>query len=94
MITRVEISPDGGTTWYEAQLQEPVLSKAHTRFRFPWTWNGQPAVLQSRATDETGYVQPTREAYIAVRGTRTSYHYNNIRSWQVNADGTIKQILA
>ena len=67
-ITKVEVSADGGKSWAPAALQEPVLSKALTRFRMPWRWNGGPAVLQSRATDETGYVQPTREKMIAERG--------------------------
>ena len=64
-ITKVEVSADGGKSWALAALQPPVLSKALTRFRIPWRWNGGPAVLQSRATDETGYVQPTREKMIA-----------------------------
>jgi len=59
-ITKVDVSADGGKSWSPAALQEPVLAKALTRFRIPWRWNGGPAVLQSRATDETGYVQPTR----------------------------------
>ena len=58
-ITRVEVSTDGGKTWQHATLDEPVLPKCHTRFRLPWEWKGGEAVLMSRATDETGYVQPT-----------------------------------
>jgi sulfane dehydrogenase subunit SoxC len=59
VVRRVEVSTDAGRTWKDAQLQEPILSKAHTRFRFPWTWNGSEAVLQSRCTDEKGDVQPS-----------------------------------
>src|SRR5882762_6901025 len=77
-ITKVEVSADGGKSWANAALQPPVLSKALARFRLPWRWNGGPAVLQSRATDETGYVQPTREKMIAARGTRAIYHSNAI----------------
>jgi len=86
-ITRVEVSTDGGVTWREASLQEPVLSKAHTRFSHMWNWSGEPAVLLSRATDETGYVQPTRQQLLDARGAGTDYHYNAIRGWQVERDG-------
>ena len=64
-IRQVEVSADGGNSWAPAALQEPVLSKALTRFRVPWQWSGGPAILQSRATDDTGRVQPTR---CAIRG--------------------------
>ena len=65
---RVMVSADGGKSWAEAALQEPVLSKAFTRFRMPWRWDGGPAVLQSRAWDEAGNVQPTRAEFVAQRG--------------------------
>ena len=64
-ISKVEVSADGGKTWGEAALQGPVLPKMLTRFRIPWDWQGGPAVLQSRAIDETGLVQPTRTAIFA-----------------------------
>ncbi len=89
-IRRVEVSTDGGRTWQNAELQTPVLPKAFTRFRFEWRWNGAEATLLSRCTDETGYVQPTREALIAVRGLRSNYHNNGIQSWRVHADGTVR----
>jgi sulfane dehydrogenase subunit SoxC len=89
-ITRVEVSVDGGRQWRTATLDEPVLSKCHTRFRLPWEWKGQEAVLMSRATDETGYVQPTTAELLKVRGPNTQYHFNNIRAWQVSADGTVR----
>lgn len=92
-ITRVEVSVDGGASWSDAELQTPVLSKALTRFRFPWTWNGQARSLRSRSTDETGYVQPTREALIAARGMKEGpdgiNHYHGIKPWFVHADGTV-----
>ncbi len=75
-------------------MSEPVLSKAVTRFRMPWRWEGGPATLQSRATDDTGYVQPTREALIAVRGARGIYHANQITSWEVAASGEVKHVYA
>jgi len=71
-----------------------VLSKALTRFRIPWRWNGGPAVLQSRATDESGYVQPTREKMIAARGTRAIYHSNAITSWAISDKGEVKHVYA
>ena len=88
-ITRVDVSADAGKTWHTAALDEPVLSKCHTRFRYPWRWDGREAVILSRATDETGYVQPTLDALMAARGPSTQYHYNNIRAWRVAADGAV-----
>ena len=91
-VTKVEVSTDGGRTWRTAELQGPVLAKCHTRFRLPWQWDGQEAILQSRCIDETGYVQPTREALVKVRGTNSLYHYNAIQSWKVERDGRIRNI--
>jgi sulfane dehydrogenase subunit SoxC len=93
-ITRVEVSADGGKTWGDARLVDPVLPIAHTRFLFPWTWNGTDAVLVSRATDETGYVQPTRDELVNARGTGSIYHYNGQQNWRVAADGTITNYYA
>jgi sulfane dehydrogenase subunit SoxC len=91
-ITKVEVSADGGTTWAPAALQQPVLPMALTRFRMPWRWDGGPTVLQSRATDETGYLQPTRSELIARRGGKTIYHFNGITSWGVAAGGEVKHV--
>jgi sulfane dehydrogenase subunit SoxC len=88
-IERVEITTDGGKTWVPAALQEPRLPIALTRFRLAWEFNGQDALIASRAIDETGYVQPTREELIAARGTNSIYHYNGIKVWHVRADGTV-----
>ena len=88
-IARVDVSTDGGATWQEAELQAPVLPKAHVRFRVPWRWAGGAAEIMSRATDETGYVQPTWEALVAARGLGTRYHWNPITSWTVGADGRV-----
>jgi sulfane dehydrogenase subunit SoxC len=88
-IQRVEVSTDGGMSWTDAELETPVLPKAVTRFRLSWQWDGQPTTLQSRATDETGYVQPTRDELVAVRGLHTRYHYNGIKVWYVHQDGTV-----
>jgi sulfane dehydrogenase subunit SoxC len=91
-IRRVDVSTDGGRSWAEAALQEPVLPKALTRFRIPWRWNGKPAQLQSRAVDETGYVQPTRKELIAKKGLNGFYHYNAIITWAVDGDGLLSHI--
>jgi sulfane dehydrogenase subunit SoxC len=89
-IARVDVSTDGGKTWTAANLQEPVLSKAHTRFRHLWHWTGGEATLMSRAVDETGYVQPERAELLKQRGPGTTgYHLNPITGWVVRADGTV-----
>ena len=80
-ITNVEVSVDGGDSWEQA--------KAHVRFRHPWNWTGDPAEIMSRATDETGYVQPTWEALRAARGPNTRYHQNPITSWAIADDGQV-----
>jgi len=91
-IAHVDVSVDGGRTWREARLQEPVLDKALTRFRLDWMWDGSPAVLQSRAVDETGYVQPRMRTLRAVRGTRAIYHNNAIQSWRVDPNGEVSNV--
>ncbi len=88
-IERVEITTDGGRSWQDARLQEPRFRIAFTRFRLPWRWDGREAAIASRSIDETGYVQPTREALIAVRGTNSGYHNNGIKMWKVRADGSV-----
>jgi sulfane dehydrogenase subunit SoxC len=88
-VKEVHVSIDGGVNWSQAQLQDPVLSKALTRFTFPWRWDGKPALLESRAVDETGFVQPTLAALKRVRGSNSIYHNNSIQTWQVKPDGSI-----
>ena len=88
-ITQAEVSTDGGKSWQDAQLNEPGLPKAVTRFRFPWWWDGKETSLQSRCTDETGYLQPTREELVAVRGLNATDHYNGIKMWYVHKDGKV-----
>ncbi len=91
-VARVEVSVDGGASWADAALNAPVLSKALTRFRIPWRWDGGPALIMSRATDEAGTTQPTREALIAQKGTRFAYHINGIEGWQVGANNEITNV--
>ena len=88
-IQRVEISTDATRSWSAAELQAPVLPKAHTRFRFLWRWDGAPTEIVSRALDETGYVQPEWKTLQAVRGRRTRYHLNPITGWKLGADGRV-----
>jgi len=88
-IRRVEVSTDGGASWREAQLQQPVLPLALTRFRAPWHWDGGPAMLQSRAIDETGYTQPRHAELVAARGVNSFYHYNAVQSWRVTPQGMV-----
>jgi sulfane dehydrogenase subunit SoxC len=91
-VRRVDVSFDGGRNWRRARLEQPVLSKALTRFNVDWVWDGGPAILQSRATDDTGYVQPRINQLRAVRGTRSIYHNNAIQSWQVAASGEVSNV--
>jgi sulfane dehydrogenase subunit SoxC len=102
-ISKVMVSADGGKSWAQAALQAPVLSKAFTRFRMPWRWDGGPAILQSRAWDEAGNVQPTRAQIVAERGeTKTvpnvlgfpSQHFNGVTSWSVERNGEVKHVYA
>jgi len=88
-IRRVEVSTDGGKSWSEAVLQEPVIDKSLVRFRFPWMWDGAPATLMSRAVDSSGEVQPTMDAVINAKSANTFYHNNAIQPWRVAANGEV-----
>jgi len=91
-VRRVDVSVDGGRNWREARLQAPVMSKCLTRFSLDWVWDGKPAFVQSRATDETGQVQATYAQLRAVRGTRSIYHNNAIQTWLVQESGEVKNV--
>jgi sulfane dehydrogenase subunit SoxC len=93
-IKQVDVSADGGKSWAPAALTGPNLPMAPVRFRAPWQWNGGPAVLQSRATDSTGMVQPTRAQFADDRGLRGVYHYNAIASWGIDAKGEASNVYA
>jgi sulfane dehydrogenase subunit SoxC len=88
-VKRVDVSTDGGVNWQSARLHEPVLSKALTKFTFAWRWDGQPALLESRVIDETGYVQPTMTQLRKQRGSNSVYHNNSIQTWQIKPDGSV-----
>jgi sulfane dehydrogenase subunit SoxC len=91
-VARVEVSLDGGESWQAASVDEPVLAKAATRFRYAFNWSGAPTVIASRCIDETGYVQPTREEIIAARGPNSTYHYNGIKRWMIKQDGSVTHV--
>ena len=93
-IAKVELSADGGRSWALAQLAEPVLPKALTRFRLPWQWDGRPATLMSRTTDEKGDTQPTRAEWLAQYAPAQQYHFNGIQAWGIEPDGTVKHVYA
>jgi sulfane dehydrogenase subunit SoxC len=102
-ITRIDVSTDGGRNWKIAEMQGPAYPKAHTRFGFAWEWDGTETVLQSRATDDQGEVQPT-VAEIAdfwrvqpdfFQKTETVVgHFNAIQPWKVTSDGSIQNAIA
>jgi sulfane dehydrogenase subunit SoxC len=91
-VRHVDVSVDGGRNWKRARLQGPVLDKCLTRFDLDWVWDGKPAIVQSRATDETGYVQPTYRQLRTVRGSRSIYHNNAIQSWLVEQSGEVRNV--
>ena len=97
-VQSVDVSVNGGKTWYPAQLQSVPEQICTVRFSFPWIWDGKPAILQSRCTDETGYVQPTLKQLIAIRGSNgpfgSVYHLNSIQSWAVNETGDVSNVHA
>jgi len=91
-IKRVDVSVDGGRNWRTARIEGTAQSKALTRFNIDWVWDGKPAIVQSRAMDETGFVQPTYQQLRSVRGTRSIYHNNAIQSWLVQENGEVKNV--
>jgi sulfane dehydrogenase subunit SoxC len=103
-IAKVMVSADGGKSWGEAALQGAIHEKAFTRFVMPWRWDGQPAILQSRAWDDGGNVQPLRADFVAARGQAAqpvttplafpNQHYNSITSWGVDSNGEVKHVYA
>jgi sulfane dehydrogenase subunit SoxC len=94
-ITNVDVTLDGGRNWQEASLEEPVLDKCLTRFRYRWRWDGSPAKLASRAMDSTGYVQPTVEDIARVREIAGFVqHHNGIFPWAVGQDGEVRNAIA
>ena len=91
-IKRVDVSTDGGMNWVTARLDKPILPKALTRFYLDWHWQGEEALLQSRAMDEFGYVQPQIHELTRARGVNSVYHNNGIQTWLVNKSGDVENV--
>ncbi|OOG37893.1 sulfite dehydrogenase [Polaromonas sp. A23] len=91
-IKRVDVSVDGGKNWKPARLEGPVLSKCLTRFNADFVWDGQPALFQSRAVDESGHIQPTYGELRKVRASRSIYHSNAIQTWALGENGEVKNV--
>ena len=91
-IPRVDVTIDGGITWHEARMSGPSTPKAMHRFYYEFEWDGSPLLLQSRAHDSTGYVQPTKDALRELRGLNSIYHNNGIQTWAVDADGKAENV--
>lgn len=92
-IAKVEISTDGAKNWKQAQLSQPVLSKAQVRFQMDWDWDGKPTKIVSRSTDEQGNVQPDRQSFIAAMGTNALFHYNAQQTWSIDEAGRVRNVL-
>jgi sulfane dehydrogenase subunit SoxC len=89
-IIKVEVSTDAGRNWLPAALQDPVLDKAHTRFRYLWNWDGESTEIMSRAVDETGYMQPSLGQLVAARGIDMGgYHLNPVTAWLLKKGGQV-----
>ncbi len=93
-IRKVEISADGGATWSDAELDPPHLAFAPVRFRLPWVWRGQRQTLVSRATDESGAVQPTHAEWKSRYASAHIYHYNALQFWRVDETGAVQAALS
>ena len=99
-IRRVEVTTDGGRTWKDAQLQEPVLRLAHTRFRLPWNWNGEETVIESRCTDERGRTQTLLSEIRKKWGDNpdawkssdsAGERFSGTQPWKITRDGSVHQ---
>jgi len=91
-IPRVDVTIDGGKNWQQARMSGPSLDKSLHRFYLDIMWDGKPMLMQSRAHDSTGYVQPTKDQLRAVRGENSIYHNNGIQTWAINADGEAENV--
>ncbi|WP_244596605.1 sulfite dehydrogenase [Oricola cellulosilytica] len=91
-IDRVDVSLDGGRNWRPARIDGPSISKALHRFYLDIDWDGSEMLLQSRAMDETGMIQPMKDELRAARGENSIYHNNGIQTWHVNGDGVAENV--
>lgn len=92
-VSRVDVSLDGGRNWHQARIDGPVMPKCLTRFYLDgWEWKGDEVYMQSRAIDETGYVQPQMTELQKVRGVNSIYHNNAIQTWHVTKSGEVENV--
>jgi sulfane dehydrogenase subunit SoxC len=91
-VRRVDVSLDGGRNWKTARLEAPVLDKSMTRFYLDFDWNGEECLVQSRAMDSTGYVQPAKADLRKIRGVNSVYHNNGIQTWLVCGNGEVENV--
>jgi sulfane dehydrogenase subunit SoxC len=91
-VTRVDVTLDGGKNWVEARIDGPVLDMSVTRFYLDFDWDGREMIIQSRAHDSSGYVQPTKAELRAVRGVNSIYHNNGIQTWLVRSTGEVENV--
>lgn len=91
-IPRVDVSLDGGTNWNQARMSGPSFDKSMHRFYYEFDWDGSPLLLQSRAMDSTGYVQPTKDQLREIRGENSIYHNNSIQTWALGEDGSAENV--
>ncbi|WP_395176413.1 sulfite dehydrogenase [Roseibium alexandrii] len=91
-ITRVDVSLDGGRNWETARIDGPSLSKSLHRFYLDIDWDGSEMLIQSRAMDEHGFYQPTKNELRAARGENSIYHNNGIQTWYVQKNGAVENV--
>jgi sulfane dehydrogenase subunit SoxC len=91
-IARVDVSLDGGRNWRTAKIDGPVWDKALTRFYHEFDWDGRELLLQSRAVDDTGYLQPSKAELRKYRGVNSVYHNNGIQTWHVHKNGEVENV--
>jgi sulfane dehydrogenase subunit SoxC len=91
-VKRVDVTIDGGRNWQTARIDGPVLDKSLVRFYVDFDWDGREMMIQSRAMDSAGYVQPTKAELRKVRGVNSIYHNNGIQTWLVHKSGETENV--
>jgi len=88
-IKRVDVSADGGKNWLQARFDSSPQPHSLVRFSAGLRWQGQPAMLLSRATDSTGAQQPLRDDWISRHGQNAFYHCNAMQAWRLDSNGSL-----
>lgn len=91
-VTRVDVSLDGGRNWRPARFDGLDLPYALRRFYLDLNWDGAEWLIQSRAVDEAGRIQPTRKQLQAARGVNSIYHNNAVQTWRLAPDGSVENV--